>query len=478
MLQTAAELKTMSVLPISIPLILCLIVCSGFQCDSADVPSTGFNADWPQYEANPFVIKLDIPLLESLEDTGGSVIVWDLNGDGLMDYLITRRGHIAAYDHFGKKLWIKKTDIVVGGSSEGEGLPGHHGPGVQAGDIDGDGKVEVLFLTRDGKLNIVDGATGREKKSVKMSSPKGTERWEHVVIANFRGKGDRDILLQATNKDGYRMGRYLAAYALDNLENPLWETDQFIACAHNGARIADLNGDGRDEVPGSMFVSSDGKVTKIFDLRGHIDGLYFADVLPENPGLEAVALEEGGGNRIFCFNGKKLFWITDHRNQEPQNGVIGSFVNGAKGKQIWCRSRYNTHQKPFLFDSDGQLISDYEMSKVAPKGWTDSGVEVINTIDWTGESKQLAAAKERHTSGDVAIFEPNGGKFIKVFKEKADRFYVADVSGDWREEIIVLSGNELRIYHNPDKNPNPNRPRLWNQQHYRRSKMTWNYYSP
>jgi hypothetical protein len=118
------------------------------------------------------------------------------------------------------------------------------------------------------------------------------------------------------------------------------------------------------------------------------------------------------------------------------------------------------------------------MDKVAPKGWTTKGVEAIWTIDWTGEMKQLAAAKERHVSGDVAIFDPITGRFLQRFRERADRLYVADVSGDWREEIIVLNGKELRIYENADTNPNPDWPRLWNQNQYRRSKMTWNYYSP
>jgi hypothetical protein len=110
--------------------------------------------------------------------------------------------------------------------------------------------------------------------------------------------------------------------------------------------------------------------------------------------------------------------------------------------------------------------------------YTAKGAEVIWTIDWTGEPKQFAAAKERHKSGDVAIFGPISVQFLYRFKERADRLYVADVLGDWREKLIVLNGNELHIYQNDKPNPNPNRARLWNQNHYRRSKMTWNYYSP
>ena len=118
------------------------------------------------------------------------------------------------------------------------------------------------------------------------------------------------------------------------------------------------------------------------------------------------------------------------------------------------------------------------MDDVAPEGWTVRGVEVIHKIDWTGDRKQLAAAKERHTSGDIGIFDPLSGQFLHRFEEKADRLYVADVAGDWREELIVLHGNQLHIYFNESENPVSDHPRLWSQDHYRRSKMTWNYYSP
>jgi hypothetical protein len=456
-----------------------------------------------------------IPLDFSAADEGiGSLITTDVNGDGLRDFIITKANHIAVYDHSGDKLWTKFVNIQVTGHPNENGLPGWHGPGVQAADINGDGRAEILYLTKDGALHINDGPSGGEKWTQTLQAPAGAEHWEHLVVANFRGEGDRDLLLQATNADGYRMGRYLAAYALDDLIEgkikPMWQRDDFLANAHNGARVADLDGDGRDEVLGGTIISPQGKILFQIPLiensdpvRNHIDSIFVGNIVPEIPGLEVLALEEGGGrrilpnsnivlrainyfynrifpsgNRVFLYNHERLIWQTHYKHQEPQNAAIGNFDSIRPGLEVWCRSRYETHQIPFAFDAKGQVLGSYKMDEVAPKGWTVKGVEVIWTIDWTGESKQLAAAKERHVSGDVTIFDPLTGKFLQRFKEKADRLYVADVSGDWREEIIVLSGNELRIYENDNPNPNPDWPRLWNQNHYRRSKMTWNYYSP
>ncbi len=457
--------------------IVLFLICLSICLFSSAAPAKYSLANWPQYKQNPFVIRIDFSFSD--EDGAGSIITADLDGDGLMDYLVTRPGNLGAYSHFGKRLWHLKTDIQVSSSSETYGLPGLHAAGVQAADIDGDGKTEVVFLTKEGFLNIVVGATGKSKTRKKLPFPNEAERWENVIIANLRGKGDRDLILQATNREGYRMGKFLAAYAADNLDGkPLWQTSEYLGCAHTGARIADIDGDGRDEVLGATVIDHDGTLKRIFDVRGHLDSIFVNDVRPDIPGLEIVSLEEGSLQRVFLFNKDRLIWASDYKRQEPQNAAVGEFDLSRKGLEIWCRSRYDEHQKPFVFDARGDVIADYEMDAVAPEGWTIKGVEEIWTIDWTGQTKQSAAAKERHKAGDVCIFDPTTGKFLKRFKEKADRLYVADVSGDWREEIIVCAGQELHIYHNADPNPNPKRERLWKRNHYKRSKMIWNYYSP
>jgi len=436
------------------------------------------------YQENPFIIKLAIP---APADSAGGIITADVDNDGKMDYLVTVAGHLAVYGNDGGQLWVLKTDIVVGGSSESEGLPGHCGPGVAAGDVNGDGKCEVVFLTKDSILHVVDGKTGGEKAKAAPPVPSGAERWELAMIADFRGAGpgprggDGDILLEATNKDGYRTGKFLAAYAMDTLikgGQPLWQTDRFESCAHNGARLADLDGDGRDEVLGATIFSAEGKLlSRAIPDRYHIDSVFVADVQRDKSGLEIVLLEEGA-NQVQVVGTGGPVWRNHFKKQEPQNAAIGRFKEDSDEIFIWCRSRYDEHQKPFVFDSSGKMVFDYEMDNVAPPGWTARGVEIINTIDWTGEKQQLACAKERHKSGDVCIFEPLTGKFTAHFKEKADRLHVADVTGDWREEIIVLNAGELHIYANDKPNPRPNGKRLWAERNYRRLKQCYNYYSP
>jgi len=458
-----------------VPIVLGVMTCLIRDAD-------GLERLWPQYAESPFSIALEIP---EPKDTRGGVVAADLDGDDRPDFLISVPGHLAAYANDGKKLWVLDVPIRVAAKSEKNGLPGHHGPGVQAGDVDDDGDVEVLFLTEDSVVHAVNGATGEEEWSALPLVPDDAERWEHSVIANFRGTGDRDLLLQATNRKGFRMGKHIAAYAIPDLAagilDPLWLRDDFLGCAHSGARVTDLDEDGRDEVIGGTIVSHRGRVLiRIPELGkgAHLDAVYAADVRPEFPGFEVVALEERKPNRVFVYGLGGLLWETHYEHREPQNAAIGEFDAQRPGLEIWCRSRYDMSQKPFVFDANGKKIAEYKLNEVKPKKWTDSGVEVINTIDWTGDRAQLMVAKERHESGDVALIEPMTGKFVKRIKSRADRLYVADVSGDWREEIIVLKGTKLMIYFNSDRNPNPGRDRLWLTSAYKRSKMTWNYYNP
>jgi hypothetical protein len=435
----------------------------------------------------PRVVSLAFPVGE--EGRGG-VVAADLDGNGQYGLVVTAPGRIAAYDTKGERRWVLETSVrVSAGSSESRGLPGHDAPGVQVADIDGDGQPELLHLDESSRVHIRSAQTGESIQVVPMTPPVGAERWEHLAVANLRGRGDRDLVLQATNAKGYRVGRYVAAHAIEDLAGkPLWATDTFGALAHGPFRLADLDGDGRDEVCGFTILRSDGSPTTwayppienryAGGASFHIDSLFIADVRVDVPGLEVVLLEEGRNYVGIANLHQGLLSWTTHGRQEPQNAVVGEFDPERPGLEIWCRSRYDRHQKPWVLNSHGEVISSYALDDVAPEGWTDKGLEELATIHWTGGEVQLAAAKERHRSGDVCLFEPMTGRFVARFKEKADRLYVADVSGDWREEIIVVNGSELHICENPAPNPRPDQPRLWREQHYRRSKMSWNYYSP
>lgn len=448
-------------------------------------------------DLKPKVIKLDCP--PDRERFGGIVAV-EVNNDHIKELVITKKKYIGVYTIHGQRLWSNKADINL---SEGGGwLPGSHGAGVQATDIDNDSFNELLYLTRHNQLKIIDGQSGHIIHNINLppvfkdnNQEKEPIRWEHIIVANFQGRGDRDILLQATEateKEGFRIGCYVAAYSIDDLlrtsnPKPLWFRDDYVGPAHGGARIADLNLDGRDEVIGATLLGPEGHLLYQIPVEekplNHIDAIHAADVRPDIPGIEVVALQETHlddqmGNHIFLFGHKGLIWKAQYKHQEPQNAAIGDFLLDQSGLEIWCRSRFKEHQKPFVFNSKGKVLVSYELDNYKPLFWSDHGLEVISPIYWTGGEQNYAAAKERHCSGDIAIFNPISGKFIHRWKEKADRIFVADVMGDWPEEIMVLNANELHIYSNNKSLSKKNKKSLWSNPVYYRNKMNWNYYNP
>ena len=433
--------------------------------------------------------KIPMPFAMGQEGRGG-ILTADMNGDDKLDLLVTSPGRLAAVGTDGETLWQREIDIrVSAGSSERYGLPGHDAPGAQVSDVDGDGQMEVLFLDQSNTIHILSGNTGQSRSAITIPNPAGSERWEHLAVVNLRGKGDRDVILQCTNSKGYRVGHYLAAYSLDGFKaEKLWSTDRFGALAHGPFRAADLNADGRDETCGFTILDPEGRKTawdyppidKTYagGASFHIDSIFIYDVRPDVPGFEVVLLEEGRNYTALANLNEGILWWTTNARQEPQNAAVGEFSLEHPGLEIWCRSRYNTHQKPWVLDARGQVISAYDMVTCAPKDWTKSGVEEIVPIDWSGAHIQLAAAKERHEAGDVGLFNPMTGRFVLHIKARTDRLYVADITGDWREEIIIVEGNQVRFFENTAPNPRPKQSRLWSQQNYRRNKMSWNYYSP
>lgn len=449
---------------------------------------------WPQYPANPFVIPIQQP---TLSERGG-IIVADFDNDGLLDYAVstkddpqesqTTRATIGVYAHDGSVLWVQEVDLRI--NKGFYGLPGLYGPGIAAADVDADNRTELLHLTTQDQLVIRDGETGLIEKALALPPTEiGADFWGQFQIVNLRGRGDRDVILQADVVPDLNNIRnkfpWLIALALD-AGDVLWSTREYDGVRHGGFRAADLDGDGLDEVAGAVIIDHDGSRMNSWDYHlivnpGHLDAVYFEDIKPDVPGLEAILLEEAKqkDDRVAIFNSEQVFAYASRNGNEPQNAAIGDFDPTRFGLEIWCRSRFPFDQQPWVLDADGNVIAEWIMNEKKPANWTIEGIEMINKIDWTGAEKNYLAAKERHKEGDIAIIDAMHGDFLKIWKEKAARIYVADVAGDYREEIIVINNekSEIRIYWNTDINSN-NKSRYWRLNHYRRSKQNYNYYSP
>lgn len=447
---------------------------------------------WPQYDSNPFVI----PLQQDTLTQRGGIIVADVNNDGLLDYLVSQKDDpmdsqtapatIGAYAHDGTTLWVKDVNLLINEITYG--FPGLYGPGLATADVDGDSELEVLHLTPDNTLIVRNGLTGDVEKTIALPQPEGgIGRWGQLQIANLRGLGDKDVILQADHDpndfEDKNIAPWLGAVAVDT-EEILWTTNAYYGLRHGGFRAADIDGDGLDEVAGTALIDDDGTRMNTWDYRditGHLDAMALADIKPGMAGLEVVLLEEShqGDDRTALVNPDQVFFYASRNGDEPQNTAVGDFDPGRSGLEIWNRSRFNLDQRPWVLDADGNIIAEWVMNEKKPFGWSEKGVEMIAAIDWTGGDKNYIAAKERHTDGRIAVIDAMTGDFIRWWEEAAARLLVADVAGDYREELIVVNNKtgEIRVYWNDALNANENR-RYWHQNQYKRQKENYNYYSP
>jgi hypothetical protein len=472
-----------------------------------DASTGGPTADWPEYDANPFVFELAFPVLPTT--ARGSIFVHELDGDGLFDFVVTAEGTVSAYDHFGALLWLESASIhLPEAANGGGGYPGRHAPGAIAADIDGDGSAEIAFIGDDGIVRIRDGASGapRNAENEAAFTFPGAEA---IVAANFRGLGDRDALVQYTQNE-------LRAISLEDGAT-LWQTTEWSGMEHSAVRVADMDGDGLDEVIGPNFLGPDGVRLNGWDLQADrgtvvvgLDSLAVGDVVPGMPleiALAETAPDESGigiqSGETIVVNPDAILWGTTRPSEDipptgqcatekdPDKLAIGDFDPASAGLEIFARSACANH--PWVMGSDGAIVATWNIADTAPEGWylgggkfpdSEGGIDVVTPIQWDAEGAQHVLLKERHLDRKAALVAPMSGAFLQVFDVLAARTYVADIAGDYREEVIVVeasaTGNgRVLVFWNETPNANPSaRARRWDEQFYRRIKQNWNYYSP
>lgn len=419
---------------------------------------------------NPFLFQLQQPVPNS----GGGLFVHDLNGDGLFDFVVTSEKHIGAYAHDGSALWVKSLDIKL--------WPYYHHPSAIAGDMDGDGKQEVAFLTSTG-ITIVDAATGVEEKALPCGQANA------MAIANLRGLGDRDAILQYSQTE-------LRAIRLDD-GSQLWQTDEYRGIEHSPLRQADLDGDGLDEVAGASIIDHDGTRMNSWDLGDtyrHMDSIVIADIVPGYPLEVALAEQRGARSHTVVVNPDRIVFrsLNPWNWEDPDKLAVGDFDPARPGLEAFNRSSggdgtcprgkeepYKHEEGPWVLDAEGNLIAKYYLNDKKPPWWTGHGLEEICRIDWDGDGVDEIVGKERHKNGAGAIVNPMTGDFKEIFPGKATSIYAADIQGDYREEVITIDEDGyVKVFWNEAPNNNAPRPKYWMQQPYRRQKQNWNYYSP
>ncbi|NIJ30880.1 rhamnogalacturonan endolyase [Sphingomonas insulae] len=212
--------------------------------------------------------------------------------------------------------------------------------------------------------------------------------------------------------------------------------------------IADVDGDGRDEVIyGSMAIDDTGKGLWTQPLY-HGDAMHVADLDPLRPGLEKWGVHEevkrngGIGSALLDARTGQMLW-SKPADKDTGRGLAADIDPRHVGAELWGSNSRD------LFDVHGRSIGPAPRQTNFALYWDGDLLQEL--LDGTTISKwdwRSGTATPLLHPEDVAS---NNGT-------KANPALQADILGDWREEVVWRSADnrELRIY----VTPYPTRHRL------------------
>jgi hypothetical protein len=220
---------------------------------------------------------------------------------------------------------------------------------------------------------------------------------------------------------------------------------------------ADVDGDGRQEIvygaatiddDGSLLYSSfaempEGSATPGVDARlGHGDAMHVTDIDPARPGLEIYTVHEGGTYAPLGYalrdaaTGDVLYG--DYTGRDTGRGMIGDVVPESPGIETWSNMP-NGSGPGGLWSAAGERLAVQTPGTNQSIRWSgDLTTAIVNggqgatpTID-SWQDGTLLSAEGTHTNNGT----------------KGNPALVADILGDWREELAVPTTDDtaLRIY--------------------------------
>ncbi len=320
-------------------------------------------------------------------------------------------------------------------------------------DLDGDGKAEVCLRTApyaatreqalDGGrgfvlqgpeyLSVYAGDTGREIAKVDWIERGQPEDWadhtgnrssRHMLgVAYLDGKTPSVLVVRGTyglmKVDAWtlRGGALQKIWRWTNERQPFKYQGQ----GQHSIKVGDIDGDGFDEIlNGSIAIDNDGR-TMWGTGMGHGDRFYLSDIDPDRPGLEVwYTIEDPhpqNGVSLWDASSGTLLFGTKEPNRDNQiaAGLAGDIDPSFPGMELWGDK--------FYFTSKGQIIP----GPVPPQ----------NELVWWDAD----LLRELHSRGAISKW-----KGAELDRTEGTVHQVADLFGDWREEIVTVANGELRVY--------------------------------
>jgi rhamnogalacturonan endolyase len=406
-----------------------------------------------------------IPLID--QDGAEKISITDLDGDGTYDFVAKcSAGNIdpgyyvpskntyslQAYHSDGTFMWKKDLGWNIESGT-------WYSPYLCA-DLDGDGCAEVIVKTGDDTssgekdwrgidgrvqtgpeyISVLDGKTGKERTRAAWIPREGFEDYNRtsrnqIAIARLDGNTPCIIMIRGT----YGLMK-VSALMFDGTKNqliPVWSySNEFLPenTKGQGAHYticADIDNDGRDEIIlGSIVLDDNGSILWTTG-RGHPDGVYYGDIDTDHEGNEIAYLMEtkqltGGFCVVDALTGKEIWASPFPTNHIHSRGFCADIDASHPGREIYGQNCIYDHQydgKRWLFTGSGTILKDGPQLDQEHNKW---GFGPLTAYwDESGQKSFIDNKKIRY-NGTIIM--------------------CADILGDWREEIVTATKNEIRIY--------------------------------
>ena len=287
-------------------------------------------------------------------------------------------------------------------------------------------------------------------------------------------------------------------WALDLKGNelvPRWKFDtadhssKWLAMCSHCFRVADLDGDGRDEILyGSAAIDDDGSELWCSG-NGHGDILHVGKFIKDRSGLQIVASfeeskdYEGQGNGYACqvMNARDGSMITGHGRNLPADAsdvgrcIVADVDPDSPDFEYWS----STQEGMFSCNGTGLVSTTY------PTG-IGSGVMYNVAIYWSGQSTREMLDRGCIVSykANPDVNKSNKNRLISFdlygsnqgnHASKYNPCYYGDFLGDYREEVILGSSDYKSIYIFSTNHPTTHRlPHLMTDHNYDMSQAMQN----
>ncbi len=295
---------------------------------------------------------------------------------------------------------------------------------------------------------VLNGMTGKEIARADWVERGDPARWgdtrgnrvnrNQIGMAKLDGK--RTSLLVARGTYTYM---YLDAWNLvDGKLVKVWrwfgdDTDPKVqGQGSHGMHVYDLDGDGKEEVAlGSVVVDDNGKTLWSNGL-GHPDLFYVADIIPEKPGLEIAygyeTPEPINGIQVAEARTGKMIWGHPAPTTHIHDWGLFADIDPDNPGYEFYGAEQNRKLGQFLYSArDGKLLSKEDLGSITlrPFYWLDGPQKVYHVFSYRSNTFAFQKYKDPAKIGEFP------GRLIAI----------ADVYGDWREELILADSGALRI---------------------------------